>query len=370
MQLALTRLSCPSCGGPLQVGRGTTTVACPFCGAVTSLGGQALADASVDARHIAARTVDPDAFQRALLRWLSEGDYTPDDILQRALVTRHSSVLLPLWHVKGTFQCRFSAEAGFDHTVERVVERERRDGRVDRRVERDTKTDWRQFSGEVSGPFDVWACATAAVPEPLVAFVEEVGAACDDWLPVERGLIEGQLEEQLVEGFARSPTEAMAAPGPAARLAAVAEAAAVAGVPGDRHRSLRVDVSTRDEVALACLHPFWLATLKYGGEPFPVGLSGRDDAKIAGLRPEDSGRKEAVARLRRPWKIALATTVVLTVAGICLGVVPGIGVGIVGAVITGFLGWRGHRAAAALLEQSRAVRREVLARMEGSRNPR
>lgn len=360
MQLALTRLSCPSCGGPLQVGRGTTTVACPFCGAVTSLGGQALVDASVDARHIAARTVDPEVFQRALLRWLSEGDYTPDDILQRALVTRHSSVLVPLWHVKGIFQCRFSAEAGFDHTVERVVERERRDGRVDRRVERDTKTDWRDFSGEVSGPFDVWACATAAIPEPLVAFVEEVGAACDEWLPVEPAL----LEEQLVEGFARSPTEAMAAPAPAARLSAVAEGAAAAGVPGDRHRSLRVDVSTRDEDALACLHPFWIATFTYGGAQFPAAVSGRDDAKLAGVRPEDAGRKEAVARLRRPWKIALATTLVLTVVGICLGVIPGIVVGLVGAVITGFLGWRGHRDVEALLARSRAVRREVLTRME------
>lgn len=363
MQLALTRLSCPSCGGPLQVGRGTTTVACPFCGAVTSLGGQALVDASVDARHIAARTVEPEAFQRALLRWLSEGDYTPDDILQRALVTRHSSVLVPLWHVKGTFQCRFSAEAGFDHTVDRVVERERRDGRVDRRIERDTKTDWRDFSGEVSGPFDVWACATPTIPLPLVAFVEEVGAACDDWLPVEPAM----LEEQLVEGFARSATEAMAAPAPAARLSAVAEAAAAAGVPGDRHRSLRVDVATRDEDALACLHPFWIATFTYGGEQFPVAVSGRDDAKFAGVRPEDAGRKEAVARLRRPWKIALATTVVLTVAGICLGVFPGIVVGILGAAITGFLGWRGHQDAEALLERSRAVRREVLTRMENAR---
>lgn len=361
MQLALTRLSCPSCAAPLQVGRGTTTVACPFCGGVTSLGGQTLVDASVDARHIAARTVDPDVFQRTLLRWLSDGDYTPDDILQRALVHRHSSVLVPLWHVKGTFQCRFSAEAGFDHTVERVVERERKDGRVERRVEHDTRTDWRNFSGEASGRFDVWACATPTIPEPLVAFVEEIGAACNAWLPVEPAL----LEEQLVEGFARSPTEAMSAPGPAGRLSAVAEAAAVAGVPGDRHRSLRVDTSTRDEDALACLHPFWIATFTYGGGQFPVGVSGRDDARVAGVRPEDLGRKEAVARLRRPWKIALATTIVLGVAGICLGVIPGVAVGIVGAIVTAFLGWRGHTQVEALLERSRAVRREVLGRIEG-----
>jgi hypothetical protein len=363
VQLAITRLSCPACGAPIQVGRGTSSVACPYCGGVARVGGAtASSDATIEARHAARRTVSAEAFQRRLLRWLSEGDYTPDDLLERALVTHHSSVLLPVWHVRGTFHARFKAEAGFDAVRERVVERRRADGRTERRTETHTVTDWRAVDGEVTGPFEAWACASPVVPAPIVAFVEEVAQRCDAWEPVSEAL----LADQRIEGFDAGPRDALAAPGPAERLRKVVEAAAARRVPGDRHRALTVTFETRDEDALACLHPFWLASFRYAGAVFPVAVSGRDDAAAHGQRPEDTARKAEVEKLARPWKVALGVTAALTLAGVCLGVAPGLVALAVGGSVTAALGWRARRRRIAILERSRAARAAVLARIGGA----
>ena len=122
---------------------------------------------------------------------------------------------------------------------------------------------------------------------------------------------------------------------------------------------------TRDERAEPHLHPFWFAAFEYGGETFPVGMSGRDLTTATGERPVDAERKARVVALGRPWKVSMAITAVATVVGLCAGGLPGLVAMVGGGILTGGLYWTAHKKTKALLEASRAVRQQVLARVSG-----
>lgn len=362
MQLTLTRLSCPSCGAPLSFQAGVAAVRCPFCDTQTLLGGRDdLAEVSVETRQVAPFSTTPAAFQQALLAWLSEGDYTPDDILEQALLTEHTGLFLPVWRLTGELHADFTASAGYDRQVEKIIERRREDGSVRRDVRHETVTDWRPFRGEATAPYCVWVLGSGSVPDGLQSWAEEVAAACGEWQELTPELLGGHL----VEEFGVDAAAALAGRG-AAGVQRAAEARCTERVPGDRMKDLEVSVRTRDDRAEPHLHPFWFAAFEYGGRAFPVGMSGRDLGKATGERPIDADRKARVTALGRPWKVSLAVTLVATVLGLCAGVFPGIVALVAGGITTGGLAWSAHTRTRAILEASRAVRLRVLERVRGA----
>ena len=362
MQLTLTRLSCPSCGAPLSFRPGMVAVRCPFCDTETLLGGRGdLTEVQVETRQVAPFASTPEAFQQALLAWLSEGDFTPDDILEQALLTEHTGLFLPVWRLSGELHADFTASAGHDRKIEKIIERQRDDGSVRRDVRHETVTDWRPFRGEATAPYAVWVLGSGSVPESLQGWAEDVAAACEDWEELTPELLGGHL----VEEFGVDADAALAGRG-LAGVHRAAEARCKERVPGDRMRDLQMDVRTRDERAEPHLHPFWFAAFEYGGQAYPVGMSGRDLSKATGTRPVDADRKARVTALARPWKISLAVTLVVTVIGLCAGVVPGLIGLVVGGITTGGLAWSAHGKTQAILEASRAVRRRVLERVRGA----
>lgn len=360
MQLTLTRLSCPSCGAPLSFRPGMVAVRCPFCDTETLLGGRDdLAEVSVETRQVAPFSTTPEAFQQALLAWLSEGDFTPDDILEQALLTEHTGLFLPVWRLSGELHADFTVSAGYDREVEKIIERRQDDGSVRRDVRHETVTDWRPFRGEATAPYAVWVLGSGSVPEALQGWAEDVAEACEAWQELTPELLGGHL----VEEFGVDADAALAGRG-AKGVQRTAEARCKERVPGDRTKDLKVDVRTRDERAEPHLHPFWFAAFEYGDRTYPVGMSGRDLSKATGERPVDADRKARVTALARPWKISLAVTLVVTVIGLCAGVFPGIIALVVGGITTGGFVWSAHKKTQVILEASRAVRRRVLERVQ------
>jgi LSD1 subclass zinc finger protein len=356
VQLTLTRLSCPSCGAPLTFTPGTSVVVCPFCDARTLIENQSeLADVAIESRQVAPSTTDVADFQQSLLAWLSEGDFTPDDILEKALVTKHTGLFLPLWKLSGEFHARFTASAGYDRQVQRIIERKQDDGSMRRDVRHVTETDWRPMSGEATGPFTAWILASASVPQELRGWAEEVAASCQDWEELEPSL----LEDHLVEEFGVTPEVALA-DAKERKLTAVVAETCKARIPGDRSKDLQAQFTTRDEVNERFLHPFWFAAFQYEGDTFPVAFSGRDLTLCTGTRPVDKKRKARVTAIGRPWKMSLVATLVCTVLGFCAGGIPGVIALVVGGIFTGGLLWSAHTKKTALLNASKAVRQRVL----------
>lgn len=361
MKLTLTRLSCPSCGAPLTFQPGVLAVRCPFCDTETLVGERSdLTDVKVETRQVAPFTTTPEAFQQALLAWLSDGDFTPDDILEQALLTEHTGIFLPVWRLTGELHADFTASAGYDRTVEKIIERHQEDGSVRRDVRHETVTDWRPFRGEATAPYAVWVLGSGSVPDGLQGWAEDVAADCGEWAELSPELLGGHL----VEEFGVDADAALAGRGRAG-VERTAKARCEERVPGDRMKDLSMQVRTRDERAEPHLHPFWFAAFEYGGETFPVGFSGRDLSKATGTRPVDADRKARVTAIARPWKISLAVTVVATIIGLCAGVFPGLIALVAGGITTGGLAWSAHKKTQAILEASRAVRQRVLEKVRG-----
>lgn len=358
MSVSLTRLACPSCAAPLSFPVGVAVLRCPYCGTETVLEGRQLPAAEVESRQVAPFSSTAEAFQQALLEWLSEGDYTPDDILEKALVTEFSGLFLPVWKLSGEYHATFTARAGIDREVQKIVEKKRDDGSIDRKVKTETKTDWRPMSGEATGPYTVWTLGSSTLPEGLRDWAEETASACTAWQDLTPELLEGNL----VEEFAISAAEARGDRAQAA-IRSLAEDRCRERVPGDRVKDLSVDFRTRDNTEERYLHPFWLASFEYGEKRYLVGMSGRNLATAHGERPVDAAREAAVKALNRPWKISLGVTGAGALVGFCAGGAPGIVAALVGGAVTAVLFFRAKSKVRALLDASKAVRKRVLDRM-------
>jgi uncharacterized protein YbaR (Trm112 family) len=87
-------VSCPKCGGPLDLAAGEVIVTCPYCGTASRLEG----DKPFLLRHsmLAAR-LDRDAALRTIGEWFRGGVMKPDDLQKASRVTALECVYLPFY---------------------------------------------------------------------------------------------------------------------------------------------------------------------------------------------------------------------------------------------------------------------------------
>jgi hypothetical protein len=125
MGLVLARLSCHNCGAPLEIDPQAPVARCPFCDTELALSHAERAGREVTVDEVDRLTVpfsvDRAAFERAWLAWLADGDLTPDDVIERALLQEHVGLLVPVYRFRGAWRTAWTATAGFDHTDEEVV---------------------------------------------------------------------------------------------------------------------------------------------------------------------------------------------------------------------------------------------------------
>lgn len=349
MQLTVTKISCTSCGAPYSVAPGALAAVCPFCDTRTVIGDVARESVILEAREAAPCRVSLAEFRHRLLTWMVGGDYTPDDLFAHASFDEQQVVLLPFWRLTGTFQATFTAQAGFTRDEKTHFERTDERGKVHRQTRTKKVTDWRAHEGEASGDYLLWAYAGERLPEALQLPCAELAAACTAYAPLE-ALTDAVLEDHQLSPEQARDTRAKA------RLQALVEARCEERCPGDKVRRLEARWTCRDETALAALHPFWLITFTYRGERFPVAVSAVDSEQVRGVLPEDDSRKERVSALYRTFRWTLGIGLLLSLLGLCAGVVPGIILG----VLTAFAAFFTHRSASvqerALLERSRELR--------------
>ena len=355
--MKLIKLACPSCGAPLNVSGAATVLQCPFCDMRTVL--SASASVTLSPGLVAPFRVSREQFELALLEFLADGDLTPDDIFDRALVTERVGVFLPFYELKGELRATFTASAGYEREEKtHYVERDG-SGREKRRTRSETVVDWRPMSGEASEVYSVWLCASQSLADTLRDWSQEQAARCGDL----QELTEEHIGSYVLEDHAFSDAEALDMGGRELVLER-ARRACKDRVPGDRVKDLRVDLTTRDEEQVAVHHAFWLATFVYAGQSFAFGVNGRDAGGVEGERPVDTEREQRIQELGRPFKIAAGISLAVFVLGWCFGGVPSAAAVLIGLPLTLWLGWRGKQAQAELVAASRARRSEVLERIK------
>ncbi|MCO6456454.1 MAG: hypothetical protein J5I93_14245 [Pirellulaceae bacterium] len=359
--MRLIEIRCPGCGAPIQHAPGRAIARCPFCDNTLAMvqedeRGRAVEFNTNDC-WIAPFAVTKADFERTLLEWLTAGDYTPDDVLEGALVRDHVGIYAPFYAFTGFYTANWTAAAGFDRTESYVdTNRTFRDGKwVDEPVARTrTVTDWRPISGEVHGEFHIFCCASRQMPAEMLDFCEQ--ASRDVLLDMS---LEDGLQGFLVEALTIDPDACFRVRG-RPQLDTIIRRDIQSRIPGDRSRDERWDSQLRELKPTKVYLPFWLASCTYRERLFHFIVDGRDTARCHGQRPVDEQRKKRIDDLYKTAKIWGIVWLVIGLVGVFLVFIPTLLALIIGLPGYLYLNSQANKQKEEILSESRALRQQAL----------
>lgn len=315
----LESTNCKNCGAPLQFGAGNTTVVCSACGGnfVRHVSPPAPPIRMERTSGVLPHSVDRQRFLAEFARWLSDGEFTPDDVLVASSV-EYEPLLVPVYRFTGRFQGDWTASIGHNHEeVYPAIETRYRDGEH-RQVEVQktrTVTVWTPASGQVHGYFDVVVAGTTILEEQALVGAEcvtiEQGSLQEgaDGAAVGARLLEFDLTEE--DGWARRGY-----PKVGERVRAAVDRQLTGDKQKQVHTIFTVDFGTPEQLHL----PIWRALYGYGDQRFAFVLDGRDPSRGGlGVRPIDLERRARELGALAP---AGAITIVALVWGLAESALP------------------------------------------------
>lgn len=351
-KLSLKEMKCSNCGADVQFLPGLDLSVCGYCGSKFAVSTQAV-DVTVDPPDlIAPFRVDEGGFLRAIRGWLSEGTFTPDDVLTSEIETK--GTYLPFYAWSGEYKADWFASSGYDRQEEYL------EMQGDKLVKkRRTVTDWRPSNGVINGKYLIYTLASDSVDPSLARFCEEVPpSSAVSFDP-------SQIEGYALEPFEKDRSEFLTRVEDL--VDSTAETKARPRVPGDRCKDLNCTTTLISQNCARVYLPFWVTTFLYGGEPFRCVVDGSDASRIAGTRPVDPDRMQKAKRLMLPGKLSLLA------AGVSLILLPILGMPFLSGahkwIVLGLLGVSivsaiaGAIAKSVMLSRSRNLRQRLLAEM-------
>ena len=311
-QLNLKKIGCSNCGAELIFDPGTQMTNCNFCGSKFEIE-KAKDNGIVTPDGILPFKVTKENYEQAVLSWLSEGDYTPDDILNSTIFESVNGVYLPMWFYKGRYSGNWSASSGYDR-IEEYSEWSESQKKMVRRTR--TVTDWRPSSGQCSGEFGILAFAGAGkgIQPDVAVYAHGTTFNRGDLKTYDPKYTMGfSLIEYTVDEHDTWDTLGKI------QADAIVEADSKARIPGDRYKDFYADALYDKETPLRTYVPFWITNYKYADKDFHVYMDGTSTARIQGVRPEDQARKDEVNKKFYKGHFGCVTTIIvflITVFGI------------------------------------------------------
>jgi len=297
------KISCENCGGELIFSPGTQLSSCNFCGSEFNI------QDSKDTQFKSVEKILPfsttkEEFEIAALEWLSEGDLTPDDILESSMFNNQVGVYLPMWMYEGRYDGSWSASSGYNR-IEEYVGKSYDGKKLETKTR--TVTDWRPSNGNCKGDFQFLATASAdsSIPSSVKAFSHDVEITRNNLKDFKAeysqgfSLLEIQLEsdecwdlhgEWQANHYVESVTKKR--------------------IPGDKYKDFYVDAVYDLTNKVSCYVPFWLRNYKYSNEDFHLYMDGSNTLRINGERPIDKGRSAEVDKLNTQGSIGCGVAAV------------------------------------------------------------
>ena len=288
---------CHSCGAEIVFEPGQQALACEYCGTVNEIrpqhGEADYVPPAAFARIVPMR-VTAQALDERVWAYMASGDFTPDDMLEKARITLRERYYVPAFVFAVSYTAAWSASFGFDrqepYTAYRSI-----NGRREAYTAYRTVTDWRPASGSDSGSFNIGAYAGKKLdglplaPGKIAARAAAEGAAV-------------AYDAKYTAGF---EVESFTTPEAAAFSSLAKDIDVHIGqcvkkhAQGDHQRDWRWNAQTTHTSA-ACAAPICHAAFEYGGKKYHVWLGGHsdknaNDAISADPLPVDEGKKSAAA---------------------------------------------------------------------------
>jgi hypothetical protein len=340
--VALSRFTCPACGGEANWNPGLQKLVCPFCGtespAAIGAGGaivehdlvRALRGIGDDRRGFGGerrqvrcqscraislfdpkrqaqncefcgsaqlvpyaeakpgfspesvlpfRVSEADARDR-IRAWYGKLWLAPSALKRKALTDTVRGVYLPYWTFDARVDAAWTAEAGHYHyTTETYSE----GGQTRTRQVRHVR--WVPAAGRLSHYFDDdLVCASVGIHPGLLRAIEPFPTA--ELRPYDAGYVAGWVVERYQIDLVAAAQHARDA------MDAKIRDMCAAQVPGDTHRNLQVHADYGGQTFKHILAPVWLLSYNYGSKAYQCAMNGVTGA-IRGEYPKS------------PWKVAL-----------------------------------------------------------------
>lgn len=369
-QLLLKKIGCSNCGAELIFDPGTQMTNCNFCGSQFEI--EKTEDEEIIIPDgILPFSITKKEYEAAVFSWLSEGDYTPDDILNSSIFESVNGVYLPMWFYKGRYHGNWSASSGYDRWEEYTEwsESQKKNIRKKRLV-----TDWRPSSGNCAGEFSLLAFAglgKGIKPEIGVyahgtTFNRGELKAYDSKYTLGFNLIEYTSDDvDTWDLLGKTQADHLV------------EMDSKKRIPGDRYKDFYVDAVYDKEQPLRTYIPFWITNYKYSDSEFHVFMDGTTTSRIQGNRPVDQERVKKIKKLK--WKIwGLGILITLITAAIVGSIAnagveyeydrtstPGVITTIIGVIVTAVIA---NKKVNKILNESKAKRKEILDSMLNSKD--
>jgi len=285
-ELKLNKLGCTNCGAEVLFDPGTQVLNCNFCGSSFEVE-EAVEEKVIIPEGILPFSIKKEIYTEKVLEWLSEGDYTPDDILDGSQFGDVNGVYLPMWLYTGRYSGNWSASSGYNRTEYYIAYNS-----TTKKNERRSRvvTDWRPSNGQVQGNFSIlcYAGTTEKIKPEIAMYAHGTGFKRGEMkdfnIKYTQGFNMVEYEFDDLDSWDKYGES---------QGSALVQSDAKNRIPGDKYKDFICDVMYDKKPAQRVYVPFWITYYSYGNKQFHVHMDGTTTSRIDGVRPVDEERKKA-----------------------------------------------------------------------------
>lgn len=290
-QLERRQVKCQSCNAISVLDPKRQAQNCEFCGSAQLVPYEE-AKAGFRPESVLPFTVSEPQARDRIRAWYGRLWLAPNKLKKAALTDTVRGIYLPYWTFDAAVAARWTAEAGhYYYTTETYTENGQTRSRQVQHVR------WEPAAGQLRHFFDDdLVCASVGVHTKLLRGIEPFPTA--ELKPYDAGYVAGWVVERYQIDLVAAAQRARAA------MDEKLEAMCARQVPGDTYRNLVVDADYSGQTFKHILAPVWLLSYTFGRNAYQCVINGVTGA-IDGEYPKS------------PWKIAflvLAVIVLIIIA--------------------------------------------------------
>jgi hypothetical protein len=233
-------------------------------------------------------------FEQAIYKWLAEGDYTPDDILEN-IITGQNRIHVPMYYFKKNYQGSCSASVGYDEQ-EFYEEWNASSKRYERKSKWVTK--WQAFSKPIQGEVEVIGSGSRTTNGNLISDICEHAKGVA-WNNYDLKESKNEVAENSLSNFDLSPSASWNETAEKDAKAIIYQKT-LPTLPTIKVKGFIIEVMFNDKNHFSMLLPYWVFEYEYGDNKYFAYLDGLNLNRIGGSRPEDNSRKSFVKNTK--WK--------------------------------------------------------------------